>query len=122
MVSPSSNCKLKLMWHSSSLKLGYATLSNAPQCMLNVWEKNARRKRVCHLEHEKCHTRMNTHFFWCGVFFLALSVSRPYSVKCMMTGNGFGRTRYYTGICLEGLWKTMKYLSHDSRCPERDSK
>jgi hypothetical protein len=29
--------------------------------------------------------------------------------------------KYYSGICLEGLRKTRKYLSHDSRYPYRNS-
>jgi hypothetical protein len=44
-----------------------------------------------------------------------------------MNWRGCGRKRscpnfkYYTGICLEGLTKTMKNLSQDSRSPGRDS-
>jgi hypothetical protein len=29
-------------------------------------------------------------------------------------------SRYYPGICLEGIRETTKNISHDSRCPGRD--
>jgi hypothetical protein len=70
--------------------------------------------------------------FYLFVFYLtSLSVAQtiqPRMIGWIINSKGCGRKRsppnfgYYPGICREGLRKTMKNLSQDTRSPSRDLK